>query len=318
MKPSKIDWRTEPTGLARFRWAAFTSCAARNGLLQPRGDRLRTYSPADHPRLATDLARLAQGEEEEVVRFVTNWGVLGYSRLPDRSEAGGQVFSLPGPDDYDPLAWILAHAMGADTCLRTWRVLQAPDTGALAAYLMSIASSPVTEKAIEAPPPGLVLRFTHGVLRDQVVTELPVVGSWEDVGREVIQRIVNPNLAGFRLAVSPAANPQTGFPLELRYAASTLLEVAYWHLARIVAGYSAAEDVRECAECHSLFLRTYPTQRFCPSDPFTDGHKQGRCGKRARMRELRKKEVRLRGMAAWAIRSTQGVVKDLGTNENDR
>jgi hypothetical protein len=110
--------------------------------------------------------------------------------------------------------------------------------------------------------------------------------SSEELGTEILCDIVNANLLGVTEQLVPAPGGVTRRVRAFR----SLVDVAYWHLARL----AASSQLAECDECGALFERTDGRQRFCPPphwlDP--DGHKKGPkeslCAKRARMRRLRK------------------------------
>jgi hypothetical protein len=106
---------------------------------------------------------------------------------------------------------------------------------------------------------------------------------------EVLLRVVNVNLEGLMPRLGLERLPRAGLPDGLAPALGvhfrSLLEVMYWHLARVVAG---AEDVRaaRCEECQRPFVRTHGRERFCPP---LGPEKASLCSGRARARRSRQK-----------------------------
>src|SRR5687768_6883063 len=79
----------------------------RDGHLYYVGQPVRTYQPAEHPEVATEFAKLRDGDTEAVLAFARQWGHLGHDSL--RQIASETARYQRGPD---PLDWIWAHARG--------------------------------------------------------------------------------------------------------------------------------------------------------------------------------------------------------------
>jgi hypothetical protein len=241
--------------------------SVQDGVLVERGPHLRAYLPALKPQLATDLAKVRDGDGEDAVRFARNWGLLGYRRMVLRARelAPERRDELLAHSPGDPLPWVWAHARGVRICLELLDYLQLEDDGGLEHYIGPLQNMSIT----------FGNRYTTAV-----------VGHWGDddaqqIARWFVSDIVTSNLAGFRLELT------TDFAITQRFDA--LCDVVYWHLAAL-ANRSVDREVRRalrrCDECGAFYTRTDPRQRFCPPAPAEPGN-ESRCAKKARARRLR-------------------------------
>jgi len=249
-------------GLPRL-WTVFASYRVRDGLVEPASrETTRFYAPAAHSELLNAFSRLHDGTEEDILRFVGSYGLLGFWELTARN---AQEPRRPG----DPLRWIIQHAHTIRLVMDLWRLLQDGDEVELRRALAEL-SRPVTTVEFAAGP--LVKRqpFLLGtVLRGPAPFAL---------ARDIVRTILNDNLAG----IGPTLSERDQC-LRLSFSFRALIDILYYQLATAVTG----GRLQRCAAqgCSGLFVQHDPRQRFCP--PWFDQKGESLCSLRERQRTWR-------------------------------
>jgi len=229
------------------------------GRLVPVGDVRAQFNPLNVKRaeqLATEFAKLHDGDVDGLRRFARAWGLLGWAAIEVRDKA----------DEGEPANWIWGHAKNARTVLEIQDYLGRGDHSGLADFLTSLATP--------LEPPGQ----PHSGIRAIVAygtQPIPVNGGdTAEVGRTVIAGILNPNLLYTRLGLRSYIDSKS---LLIKQDCIYLLAAIYWQLARIVA----ERQVARCSMCEGIFVVTDQRQKYCPP---ARGRSESICAARARKR----------------------------------
>jgi hypothetical protein len=273
-------------------WWIATDYAAQHGFLVALGPPVRSYRPTESETVLARFGKIGWGDDEAVTAFARQYGHLGglweyrdpmesksrtLSSMLTASEVKDGAFVLPPAKE--PLRAIWKEAATIQTCLRLIEYAQGHAREGLADYLRSMAHP--------ADRPGLAVEIAPGRV---VVSEVDLDGEdWPmQAATDIILQVVNKGLAD-----SPTATPfrmslesADGGRFRIGYSFQSLLQVIYWHLARVAAG-EGGRSVARCEECGQFFVKTHGKQRFCPPPGGEDG--QSLCGLKVRQRRLRSK-----------------------------
>jgi hypothetical protein len=241
----------------------------------------RPYDPLTIRELPGELAVLHEGDKIAVLQFAHRRGLLGYGWLKeDRQE----------PKEWEPLAWVWAHAETVSRVLKLIRLLRDQDKQ-LGEYLESIAEHvPRAGSAFETEwrqfaslfPAECVTNvfFSHAQGRD-----LNQYAHWaiEGVGRSItaLDYQEQREIAWYVVCRSINANVERVFPqlatadsseVHHQFQYPALITAAYLHLYDVAAGRT---DIGECAYCGNFFPlpsnRSGPRPRYCPRTDSTTG-----------------------------------------------
>lgn len=270
-------------------WGVATDYTAQHGFLVALGPPARSYRPAESETVLAEFGKIGWEDDAAVVAFARHYGHLGglweyrdptgdvsrtLSRMLTASEVKDEAFVLP--PTREPLPAIWREAAAVRTCLRLIEYLQERATGGLADYLRSMAQT--------GDQAGFALEIAPGRV---VISKADLNGEdWPvQVAADIVLQVVNKGLVD-----SPTATPfrmsleGDGGRFRIGYSFQSLLQVIYWHLARVAAG-EGGRSVARCEECGRFFVKTHGKQRFCPSP---EGG-QSLCGLKVRQRRLRGK-----------------------------
>ena len=229
------------------------------GRLTTVGNVRAQYNPLTVKRaeqLATEFAKLHDGDVAGLRRFARGWGLLGWAAIEARNKT----------DEGEPTNWIWGHAKNARTVLEIQEYLSREDESGLADFLNSLATPLEPEGQPSSGTRAIVAYGTH-----------PVAVSGSDtaeLGRTVIAAILNPNLLRTRDGVRDYIDPNS---LHLKRDCIYLLAAIYWQLARIIA----ERPVARCRMCDGIFVVTDQRQKYCPP---ARGKSESICAARARKR----------------------------------
>jgi hypothetical protein len=262
-----------------------------NVFASPGAEILKLYFASSIPNVLHDLSGISWGDEDAVLAFVRQWGLLGSQEIMRWDFLGQSIFPLT-PDDgalqaafklhmeklnavsrgqaHDRLAWIWAHAQGVRLALA---YLDHCQTGNPQSIRDMLSSAKATEDSVD-PNFGTGHRVRPIRLPNPRKRHL----NMDEVGR-VAMVVLNLNLRGVSRRVGLAAD--TGKPLGPTFLFPSLLNHVYWHLANAFEG---GIDLAKCEECGKWFAQTHRSQRFCPPPP---GIEKSRCGSRNRTRRNR-------------------------------
>ncbi len=263
--------------LERQPWKVHAEYQVRGGKLYPYGPTVREYVPAETPQVATALARLVDGDDVAVLRFASEWGLLGCRQLQ-----GGHG------DEGDPLDWIRAHARGVGVCVELLKRLQMGDTSGIKTYLQERFVQKRLLEIDQKDPEDRIKNNIFGVGAEPPrFQSFRLKAPWDRTARLIAGSIINANLDGLRPALHLDTDDQS---LRLGVRGGTLLDTIYWHLA----SYAVQVDDRkgrdkELAVCEfdgQFFERTDRRERFCPPP---EGSRQSLCQRKAEYRARRKR-----------------------------
>ncbi|MBS0150713.1 MAG: CGNR zinc finger domain-containing protein [Nitrospira sp.] len=247
-------------------WPVEDTYRIRNGIIEAASGKSpgQQYAPITHIELPNVLAKLYAGTDEEVLRFVGCYGLLGYFELASQGAEEPQRYG-------DPLPWVRQHALTVHLIMNLWRLVQDADEGGLQTELAKLGSPLVTIRFAE----GAKIRrlpFTLGAERPE---------PWPfALARDIVSYLINRNLAGIGPVLS-----DVGPSLQLGFSFRSLIDVIYYQLAVAVTG----QRMQRCAakDCGGLFIQHDPRQRFCPLWRGVQG--ESPCSLRERQRALRER-----------------------------
>lgn len=278
-------------------WFVSEDYTIQNNHLVAVGGVARNYYPTETEEVLSEFAKLSWGDDALTLAFAKQWGHLGglweYSdppigrldpltRMLNASSRKGNVFTLPPAKEPLPAIW--REAASIRTCLSLLDYLQNRHDEELSEYLLSIAVPPTsTDKA-----PATTLSFY--VALDTSVPS-PVTAKDEGWPRRaaasVIEAVVNRGLmlSPTQTPFQPALKAQQDGSFKLEYSSQGLIQVIYWHLARVAAG-EGGRSVGRCEECGQFFQKTHANRRFCPA-PSEGVQGESLCALKARQRRHR-------------------------------
>ena len=272
MKPTNATSIATIDTLAANRGAGFATLwrvehayAVRDGSLTVTefGEPPRFISPAGMPSLAAELARLRSASDDTIAVFASRWGLLGFGNL---------IHDALAPE---PVTWIRAAAEGLHHVLALTHLLAERNDHGVRAYLDGLRVP--TDRT--TPPFSPTVTCTDGE-----VTRTVVILDRDDsttTAESLIRELVNPNLS--RISSNLLQVPNAGLQLGLTFPA--LVDIAYWHAARLVASQSG---IARCRACGLYFIQTDPRQKFCPPSAAEHPNTESRCGRRFRANKERK------------------------------
>jgi hypothetical protein len=274
------------------------------------GHDVRWYFPTLYPNLASETSKLGRATPAQIVKHGANWGKLGYFAQRDirTLRSGKAMEQAPVQSDplAEPLGWIRGHGRTVDLALELIAVIADGDGDMTANLLKSEAEREgwgkgdapwnLTDPQIEwtdanydfkwglpLPLPRYWIdQWTFTLTSGWASLWLPnpeldprahLPEFWLFVGKLFLNELIAANLrrAGHRLFLAGA-----GFDLGID--ANSLIEVVWWHVARVAAG-QVGRGLRRCKECEHLFIVTDGRQQFCPHPTGTG---ESLCGDRNR------------------------------------
>ena len=222
------------------------------------------YFPINRPELPSEFAKIASGEERDILDFVKTYGLLGYDgvmRTTLRSDS--LVVDMPDTPESllgkgDPVVWVLAHARNVRLALDL--AARLGDTPHLEVFLQGL---------IREGPEGKRIYFEMIRRNDR----WPMIGwpiskhSSQDHAYFIIEHILNWNTSGTVFKVMAAENADGETTLTRYLNPYTLLDVVYLHLADSIVGGM----VRICEYCKRPFVPPNRKYKFCPPKKDNDG-----------------------------------------------
>lgn len=239
-------------------WPIHEDYRVEHGQLVPMGEVALPYDVFAYPGIVTELGKLHEGDEKQLVEFARTWGLLG-------SEEATQSYRG------DHLPWVWDHVRNARLVLDLHHYLQQGDHKGLGQFLDSYRTR---DESGVAGPVVVTIRVPWDELRQGFRGEEPT-----KVAEEIMTSIINYNLEMLHHKVYSA-------PLRLAPHCPSALIAVYWHLAKSV---TSGRVLIRCEECGALFLQTDKRQRFCPPPPEWAGKTGSPCGARQRQRRQRQR-----------------------------
>jgi hypothetical protein len=237
---------------------------------------LKDYRPSDCPKLPEMFARIRDGNEADVKKFVHEYGELGHDRLAMKQ--GHKEWCVGG----DPVDWFFAHVKTVRLCLELTKLLQDDNAG------RRIKECLKTQ--------GTNGQLTYAILSQWVSNRWPIdVPGYKDpieLARATRRSLINGNTRyiyhyfhGVRVRTKRKlrgawVEDEDGHGDEARVCGFTaLIEVIYQHIANAVMN---GNQVRQCKNdrCGRYFVPSTKRQEYCRTS----------CGKSARERDRRRRQ----------------------------
>jgi hypothetical protein len=267
-------------------WALQDAPHIEDGWLLIEFDNRKIYAPLEHPELPNQFAKLADGEDATLLKFVQTYGRLGWSELvTDEHDLDGEwikariarhrrMFDRTATDHEDgkagewiygePVDWIRIHAITVNWCLNAAKIIQGENTRKTDRLLNGLADS--------LPSPAgrrgsVIKRMMRERIRDKVAVRDFVGGMLEDY--------LWVNLRGVCRRVQYRKGR-----LHSVWGGNSLLESIY----TLVTDAAVAGRMATCEACGTPFVQTDERQRYCPP---REGQEKSPCMNRERVRRYR-------------------------------
>lgn len=277
-------------------------------LLRPIGDLdFQAYLPMAFPKLPFELASIGFGDVDAALKFVTQWGLLGFPNNRLRGglklenvmhplQADGTPLFKNGLSSFDgePLEFIWLHARQIRTVLHLAKAVQDQDVDALAEAQANMRSDAnPTCRYYQVIPRDYMWFYLVGYSRGGITLHQ----DGPQAALSIIGSVLSRNLKGIEIGVESRGSAEmglSGLGRTIRWDA--LIQVIYWHLFNhIVEG---GHPLAICRECGSYYVRTDARQQFCPATELDRSEAkiglrnraQSQCALRFRMKKLKRGE----------------------------
>jgi hypothetical protein len=228
----------------------------------------RRYYPITHPELPEQFARLANGDEKEILRFVRTYGHLGYESATASTlsiyrvlrDLGDHVskekldsYFHPGIREGDPVEWIVVHASNVDLVLKLKHLESRRRE--LEEYL---------DTRLDRRRNTYIFNYATRSWLEGRPLSMKADLNPKEVVSEVISVVLTENLEGTHRVVYEsglrARSRDTGrSSLETAFEGKCLLDYIYWHLADAVT----RGQIGRCVACGRLFVVRHQNQKYC-------------------------------------------------------
>ncbi len=218
----------------------------------------KCYMPLGRAELPGQFARVSTGGVEEALRFVHNYGLLGYHASFSFTELIGLAskdFQAHDPDcPGDPVSWVLAHSANINLVLEL--IARLNDEKSLLSVLTSLMVHDPKTNSRSLSIPIAFRGNTYPATCLFRIEESPL-----QTALNVIAHILHENLQGAsrRIQVLKGANGK--FQLDSGFEIRNLLDAIYW----LVADAAVHSQVRICDHCKQPFVCTNLKIKYCPS-----------------------------------------------------
>lgn len=244
-------------------WEIADDYTIKDGYIIPLGGSYE-YFPAGHPELPGEFAKLSGGSCDDVLKFIKQFGLLGYDTMFEDAE---DIFIEENIRIHgDLIPWIFAHAAAVNL------VMELYDAITNSKDLQQIfARFSVNKKG--------GLQIPHPFRRNSGSHYVNFYGSALEIAWCIIGSIINDNLINTSRHLY--LNHEDGnVKLVSRFKFRNLLDCIYWILADTVIG----GKVKTCEFCGKLFIADSDKNRYCPKS-FDDT--VSKCLNRARQQNFR-------------------------------
>lgn len=299
--PDGAELRASDERAFRTSWLVYEDYIVRKGVLQPLANGVpigilsargatKRYLPIARIELPFEFAKLANSSEDTILRFVRNYGLLGYHQavnttlgvfkfaasLQQGKSPADKYLVHPGIDFGDPVSWILSHAETVKLVLDLNEALK--DRQLLKQILERMTvqgeSWPIGFRYIE-----------RGHLYSHSIKMIREGKDDFDCIRGIIAHIMNRNLNGgisreLILDVNPERRSEGRHLLSV-FGANSLIDCIYWLLADAIVGNS----IKRCKFCNRFFNVSTLKRIYCPPPMGNLGN--GPCAQNDRARRKR-------------------------------
>ncbi|MBV7509493.1 hypothetical protein KW850_30505 [Bacillus sp. sid0103] len=227
-------------------------------------------APAGYAELPSQVAKLNNRKEKDLIKFFQAYGPFGYQQLKD------DYFSYKG----EPLEWIWAHAQGIYLVLELAKSLRDVDFERIINVIKpfevetDIKTIPNQKFVFKIGDKGSIIQepYSVGILNKE--SALHIAGI-------LIPNIINRNIVGINEQIYRPID-QTEYMYKSRYSFTAMIEVVYWHLKNAILG----AEFRRCKYCNTPFIVVHGSNEYCPKRHF---EKESLCAINFRQKERRKK-----------------------------
>jgi len=290
--PSTSELLASDERAFRTSWSVHEDYIIEDGVIKPlvNGDPIdvitvrafaKRYLPMIRPELPFEFAKLAHSSQDAILKFVRNYGLLGYRHaffstldifksfefLMNTPESGKDIpttkppnfgeFFHPGINDGDPVSWVLSHAETVKLILD------------LNGALNDRQQLKVRLERLTVQGKGWPIEYRYAKRGQLYATLCQTAQDGEGdstFGRRIIAHIINENLNGgvSRALIVDLDRRRERQNRELTllsvFHAETLMDCIYWHLADAIIG----ETIKRCLFCKRFFNATTLKRMYCP------------------------------------------------------
>lgn len=237
------------------------------------GQKIESFEvPGAYFELPSQVAKLKNRKEKDLLKFVNTYGLLGFKHLNPRHNRKGE-----------PLEWIWAHAETIYLVLELLKSLQDNDLQSAIRALKPYETESnkyqnVKRILINIGNKGETSEFVldYGALNENSVFIL---------ADKFISYAINENIKGINTHIyrnQDIDNENKSF-YSLKYRYTAMIEVVYWHLMLAATG----GELKRCKHCKSPFISIHGSTEYCPKKPF---ERESLCALNYRQKERRKKQ----------------------------
>ena len=274
MKNENLELMIHQEGGFATLWDIRDTYEIENGELCQAGDRTKIYAPMVQKELPSEISKLWNMNEENLLAFAQQYGWLGYRYFKNRQKKTAMG---------DPLIWVWRHAQTLRLCLELLHALQKNTEKAMLQVFNSctqIQNGEVSAVVADGP----FIRKSSWFLGNHPSVPKNDVRA---LGKVILERILTKNIQGIHAKLSYADYHDRKPTLPFQF--SALIEVPYWQLANeAVGGW-----LKRCAAdgCGAIFLQTDQRQLFCPKGL----RQESLCASRDRLRNWREDKKKKKG-----------------------
>lgn len=218
----------------------------------------RNYRPVLHPELPSELMKVDPEDEQQILEFVKNYGVLG----------GYTDYMWPQKEEVE---WFRHCTRVLNTVGNLIKVLKDGDVQAANSY----RNERTGNLTIDGIP---VAKLVHRTDTFHADTWLMKTDDPLDWVRHQIVAIINDNIA--RVKREPVVTPDG---IQSYFKFSSLLDVIYWQLLNAEEG----GNLKLCKMCQKPYISTDGRQRFCHKRPWQKETSESHCSMLYRQRKRR-------------------------------
>jgi hypothetical protein len=222
--------------------------------------------PLAHRKLPGEFAKLANGNTQNLLRFVQRYGHLGYAESFNWLELiGASSQRLHNPKiQGDPVAWVLSHARQVNLVMGLRAALA--DNRAISARLQELVV-----KDSKTGAERLLLQVAQRGYTYPSESSFRIFDDPRETALQIISTILNNNLDGIpRGIIIEWDAKKRRRELSSIFEPQNLLDSIYWLLADAVVMYTV--KICKYHRCQRPFVATNERMEYCPP-PIEPGKK---------------------------------------------
>jgi hypothetical protein len=186
--------------------------------------------PSEHPELPARLSDLHDREEQDVLEFTSEYGLLGYTEMYLESLSSSQKnkFSESGEKWGDRIDWILSHSSTIHNIITLLDLMKQGDSSNISEFLEWWKSES------RHPLSGLGISYMAGVSQ-KFFRINPLTQQQRSEELQTITRIINSNTSPYISEILYESVGEVG-PVIRSYKSKVLLPLVYRHLGDLAIG----------------------------------------------------------------------------------